>query len=134
MNKLISLGVLLLFVGFFLQAQEKTTTTIKGYVVDQNCAKRMATKADVMERAAKHTRECALDDACAASGYGIFSEGKYYKFDEHGNKLAKELLEKSKREKGIYMEASGKLGDGMLEVASLKEIPEMKSKKEMKHS
>lgn len=132
MNKLIALGTVLLFAALTLQAQEKTTSTVKGYVVDQMCAKKMATKKDVMEKAAAHSKDCALDDACAASGYGIFSDGKYYKFDEKGSAKAKELIEASKLEKGLYMEATGHLGDGTLQVVTLKEIPAVKSKQEMK--
>ncbi|MEW6509331.1 MAG: hypothetical protein AB1428_00070 [Bacteroidota bacterium] len=96
-------------------------TTLKGYVVDQMCAKNMAKKENVMEKAAGHTKECALEESCAESGYGIFSEGKYYKFDDKGSVRAKDLIEKSKREKELAFEASGTLSGGTFTVTSLKE-------------
>jgi hypothetical protein len=74
-----------------------------------------------MEKAAAHTKECALMDDCAASGYGIFSGGKYYKFDTKGSATAKALIEKSKRTKGLYFTAVGKLDEGTLTLASLVE-------------
>ena len=115
-------------------AQEKTdapkatsdVVTLKGYVVDQMCAKGMAKKGNPMMKAMGHTKECALEDACAASGFGIFSDGKWVKFDADGDKLAKASIEKSKREKGLYFEVSGKMDGEKLAVSSLKESVEEK--------
>ena len=108
-------------------AQEAKPVVLKGYVVDQMCAARMATKANVMEKASSHTKECALEDDCAGSGYGIFSEGKYYKFDEKGSAQAKALIEKSKRAKQLYFEVTGRPADGTFQVVSLKEATETKA-------
>jgi hypothetical protein len=96
-------------------------TTLKGYVVDQHCAKGMAQKANAMDRAAKHTKDCALMEACAASGFGIFADGKYTPFDEKGNATAKALIEKSKRSDGLYFKAVGTLAKGTLALTSLTE-------------
>ena len=96
------------------------TITLKGFVVDQSCGKGMAKKDNPMQKAASHTRDCALEDACSASGYGIFSDGKYYTFDKNGSTMAKGMLEKDKREKALAYEASGTLDGSTLTVASLK--------------
>jgi hypothetical protein len=128
MRTLLSLSLLLLFTALTVVAQQSSPVTLRGYVVDQMCAKGISKKANVMEKAATHTRACALEENCAASGYGIFSEGKYYTFDEQGNATAKKLLEKSKRTKGMYFEAVGQLADGKLTVASLKEASPEKKK------
>jgi hypothetical protein len=109
-------------------AQDAKPATVKGYVVDQMCAGKMATKENVMEKAEGHSKDCALDDHCAASGYGIFSDGKYYKFDEKGSAMAKGLIEKSKREKGMFFEAKGTMGDGTMTLTSLKEASPAKPK------
>jgi hypothetical protein len=108
-------------------AQETGSTTLSGYVTDQHCGGTIATKANMMEKAAGHTRDCALMEDCAASGYGIFSGGKYYKFDTKGSATAKALIEKSKRSKGLYFTAVGKLDDGTLTLASLAEATPPKS-------
>jgi hypothetical protein len=132
MKKIMGLSMLLLLGATILVAQGTAPVVLSGYVVDQMCAKGIAKKANPMEKAATHTRECALEEGCAASGYGIFSDGKYYPFDEKGSASAKTLLEKSKRTAGMYFEASGKLADGKLVVATLKEAPVPEKKAEKK--
>ena len=97
-------------------------TTLHGYVVDQMCAKGMAKKGNPMERAAKHNKECALEEACAASGYGLFYDnGKWIKFDENGDKLAKSMFEKSKKDKDFMADVSGEMKGDRFVVASLTE-------------
>ncbi len=115
-------------------------TTLHGYVVDQMCAKNMAKKSNPMEMAAKHTKECALEEACAASGFGLFYDnGKWVKFDEKGDKLAKTMIENSKKEKDIMADVTGEMKEDMFIVASLVEskmtTDEMKkpAKKEEHH-
>jgi len=103
------------------QKAVKETLTLKGYVVDQMCARGMLKKTNFMEKAAAHTQDCALEDHCAETGYGLFSDGKWYKFDEKGSKQAGELIQKSKREKGLYFEVSGKLAGDTFMVSSMKE-------------
>ena len=102
-------------------AQESKPVTLRGYVVDQMCGTKMAAKENAMEKAEGHTKDCALDDRCAASGFGIMSGGKFYKFDEKGSATAKSLIEKSKREKGMFFVAKGTVGEGTMTLTSLKE-------------
>ncbi|MBI5472003.1 MAG: hypothetical protein HY961_06620 [Ignavibacteriae bacterium] len=97
-------------------------STLHGYVVDQMCAKTMIKKGNPMERAAKHTKECAQEEACAASGYGLlYGDGKWLKFDEKGDKLAAAMFEKSKKDKDFMADVSGEIKGDKLMVASLKE-------------
>jgi hypothetical protein len=101
---------------------EAKGTKLHGYVVDQMCAKSMAKKGDAMARAAKHTKECALEEACASSGFGLFYEdGKWVKFDEKGDKLALGMFEKSKKEKDFMADVVGEVKDGKMAVVSLTE-------------
>lgn len=109
---------------------EAKTVTMKGYVVDQMCAKGFLKKENFMQKAAAHPQECALDEACAASGYGIFSDGKWFTFDDAGSKQAKTLIEKSKREKELMFEVSGKVDGGTIAVASIKETSMEKKNEE----
>ncbi len=116
-------------------------TMLHGYVVDQMCAKNMAKKSNPMELAAKHTKECALEEACAASGFGLFYEnGKWVKFDENGDKLAKAMIESSKKDKDLMADVTGEMSGEKFVVASLVEskmaTDEMKKpakKEEHKH-
>ena len=112
-------------------AQEKKTvgkkseakaTSLHGYVVDHMCAKGMVKKGNPMERAAKHTKECALEEACAASGYGLlYGDGKWIKFDEAGDKLAMAMFEKSKKDKDFMADVTGEMKGDTFIVASLTE-------------
>lgn len=108
--------------SFAQDAAKEEKSGIQGYVVDAMCAKGMAKKESPMDAAAKHTKECALEEGCAASGFGVFSEGKWYKFDENGDKIAKNLIEKSKTEKGLIVEVAGDVKDNVLVVSSITEV------------
>ncbi len=131
MKKGIVLGVMLAFALVAARAQDKpadspkdmkapATVTLKGYIVDQSCGKGMSKKPNAMQKAASHTQDCALEDACAAAGYGLFSDGKWYVFDQNGSKQVKSSLEKDKREKGLAYEVTGTLDGNTITLASLK--------------
>ena len=130
MNRFISILTLVCFVAVFGLAQEVKTEKKElkdegkwhGYVVDAMCAKSMLKKGNAMEKAAKHTKECALEEACAASGFGLFYDGKYYKFDESGDKMAKAAIEKSALEKGLMYDVTGTMEGDKIMVASLSEM------------
>jgi hypothetical protein len=47
----------------------------------------------------RHTKGWALMDQCTQSGYEVFATGKFVKFDVAGSGKAKDLIEKSIREK-----------------------------------
>ena len=100
------------------------TVAMSGYVVDAMCAKGMAGKETTMKKAMGHSKECALDKDCAASGYGVFSDGKYYKFDEKGDAMAKGLIEKTTTEKGIMIDVTGTMKGETFVVASVTEHKE----------
>lgn len=107
--------------------------TLHGYVVDQMCAKGMAKKGDPMARAAKHTKECALEEACAASGYGLFYEnGKWIKFDDNGDRLAREMFESSQKSSDFQADVTGEIKGEKFIVASLVESKKPDADKPMK--
>jgi|WetSurMetagenome_2_1015567.scaffolds.fasta_scaffold454795_3 hypothetical protein len=123
MNFFRFLGLVALLVTFSSGAfaQDAKTVTKKGYVVDKMCSAGIMKKADPMERAAKHTKSCSLEEHCASSGYGIVSDGKWMAFDEKGSAKAKAAIESTKREKGLYYEVSGTVSGDVFTLASLKE-------------
>ena len=59
---------------------------------------------------------------CAKSGFGVFSAGKYYEFDEAGNGMAKMALEKSAAEKGAMFKVMGKVADNKMMVTKITEV------------
>lgn len=106
----------------------KQAVILQGYVVDAMCAKNMANKPTTMEKAASHSKSCALEDDCSAAGYGLFSEGKWYKFDAAGDTKAKAMIEKTKKKDHIMAQVKGTLDGESFAVASLKEIRPPKNK------
>ena len=58
----------------------------------------------------------AIDKA----GYGAVVDGKFIKFDEKGNELAKAALMKSDKKDNLRADVTGKMKDGVIDVSSLK--------------
>jgi hypothetical protein len=132
MKKVFVVILLTLFTITFIPAQNKNsmkglssnTRSLVGYLVDRNCAKGMV-MADVKKsdaKAAKHTKECCLDDACKANGYGIVTGGKFYKFDDAGDKKAVDYLNATKKEDNIKVEVVGRIDGTSLTVESIKDF------------
>ena len=127
-NRMVIFAFAFLFASVSLMAQgskkETKSTADKsftGYVVDKMCGTGMAKKdmKTAMERARKHTKECALEDDCAASGYGLMMDGKFVKFDEKGDKLAAEFFNKSKKKNDFLADVNGTMKGDMINVASI---------------
>ncbi len=109
---------------------ENKAVVLHGIVVDQMCAKSMAKKSNPMERAAKHDKDCAVEEACAASGYGLFYDnGKWVKFDENGDKLAKKMFDTSEKNNDFVVNVKGEMKDDRFAVASLTESKMMEDEK-----
>jgi hypothetical protein len=126
---LFALMVCLALVSISQEKQDKQAAagqdqvTVKGFILDAMCGDVLAKKKkDVMLKASKHTRMCGLAEACAASGYGIFTEGRWVKFDTKGNTIAKAALEKSTKEKNLLFTVTGQMKDGLFVVAKIAEV------------
>ena len=108
---------------------EMKGTAWHGYLADMMCGKRLAKDE---KKAAKHTVECALEESCAESGYGLIYEGAFHKFDANGDKLATEWLKKleaeGKQKDNLMATVSGKMEGDKLAVASITPM-EMKMEK-----
>ena len=121
-----------------LLAQDKmdksASHTMKGYLVDNACGSGMAKKApdEAMSAAAKHEKSCALKEGCQDSGFGLMSEGVFYKFDDKGSKKALALMKKTHKKNEIMVAVIGNHDGGILRVTSIKEVKSIESKKESK--
>lgn len=83
-------------------------------LMDAGCA----TKKEAMSNPDSHTRSCAMQ--CAKNGYGVVVDGKFVKFDEKGNELAKAALKNSSKKDHLRATVDGEEKDGVLHVTSLK--------------
>ena len=142
MRTIQNLGMLILALVFAtatMTAQAKTTkmdkmakmdkkeTAYKGYLVDKMCATGFTKSGDVKkatEKAKKHTSDCALEDHCQASGYGLVIDGKFHKFTAAGDTLALSYLNKTKRENDIYVSVMGTAKGDQIDVTSIKDAKE----------
>lgn len=110
-------------------AKKSPEVTVTGYLVDVHCAKNLMKKNDVAIPAKQHERSCDLMPECAASGYGVFvvvnksathaSDVDWYPLDAKGNKMAKEILEKSTKKDDILVTVNGK---STINVESMTEV------------
>ena len=120
-------ALLLILAVVPLQAQtKKESHVMKGYLIDKMCGSTMAKKPHdkAMAMAAKHTKVCATEEECAASGYGLITDGKWIAFDEAGNKKAAEYLQKTKAKDHLYVAVSGTMAGKTISVSSIKETKE----------
>ena len=125
-SRLTTIVLALFFATASVMAQAKTVKkdmVYKGYLVDKMCATGFTKSGDVKkatEKAKKHTKDCALEENCKASGYGLIMDGKFHKFDESGDKLAVNYLNKTKWESNLVVEVKGMMDGDKINVASLK--------------
>ena len=140
MKNLLIVVLVTIITSVFISAQDKTdkkelhrmSRSMAGYLVDKNCGKRMimvdVKKSDA--KAAKHTKDCALDETCKANGYGIVTGGKFYGFDDAGNRKAFDYLSATKKEDNLKVEVAGIMDGDTMKVESIKDFksPVKKSK------
>jgi hypothetical protein len=106
------------------KSEMKGEHTMGGYLLDVACGTKMS-KLDedkAMEKAKGHTKDCATQEACKASGYGLMIKGKLIKLDEHGNKLASEYFDKTKKEKDFWVEVKGTMDGDVIKVESISDV------------
>ena len=76
-----------------------------GVLIDAACGAKQKTEGD----AAAHPKSCAMKPGCAKSGYGIFKDDAFIKFDEKGNEAAKKYLAEEDHSTKVHV--TGKLSD-----------------------
>jgi hypothetical protein len=91
-------------------------------VIDNACAAGHAgDPAASVEKVKKHPSACALMPGCSKSGYSILADGKFYKFDEEGNKKVMRLYKASKSRAGLSVNVEGTLEGDTIRVKSISE-------------
>ena len=102
-------------------ARYQSATTYSGVLMDVACGAKTPKNADPAARAKGHTKNCALMESCVKSGYGVFVDGKFLKFDAKGNGLAKSILGASTKDKDIEVTVTGTVDGENIKVTDLKE-------------
>jgi hypothetical protein len=130
-RRVVAIGCALLFAAFSLNAQEKMEKkegtgekTYKGFLADKMCGTGFTKTGDAKTaatKAKKHTKDCALEENCKASGYGLIIGGKFHKFNDAGDKIALDYLNKTKRENNLVVQVKVTMDGDVINVASLKD-------------
>jgi hypothetical protein len=94
-------------------------TTITGILIDQACGGKMMSEADPEKAAAEHPKSCATKAACAASGYSVISGKEMIKFDDNGNNIAKDWLQKTTKEDNLRVNVTGTRDGDKIAVTSI---------------
>lgn len=109
-------------------AAEMQAASYEGYLADVLCATRGTALdgADMVKHPEKHSVGCLKEPQCVASGYGLLTKGKddtytFHKFDENGNKLALQLIKKTKKKDSLAVKVSGQLKEGVINVETIVE-------------
>ena len=92
-----------------MAAEAKSYTNVA--LVDVNCSTKVKDNPDA------HKKDCAMK--CASSGFGIWTEGTYVKFDAAGNEKAMAALKASAKTDHLRVNVSGQLEGDQLKVESL---------------
>ena len=119
-KSLIIAAMLLLSTLSLLSATKSSgkKTTIHGYLVDIACVNDRASEGGDLGPA--HTKKCLQMPACERSGYAIMdAKNNVYKFDAHGNEMAKNLIASTDKEKDWQIVVSGKVAGDQLTVGKL---------------
>jgi hypothetical protein len=121
-RKLFALSVLIAVAGAAVLYAQKKDVKITGNLIDNACASHHVNDKDFGDRVANHTTSCALMAACKGSGYAVYAESKLYKLDDAGSKLAQNILEDSKTEKGVRVAVEGTLEGDTITVTKITEV------------
>lgn len=103
------LGTLVLLMALPLAADTWKNVSL----MDAACS----TKKDDMDAPEKHTKHCAM--MCSKSGYGAVVDGKFIKFDKHGDELASEAIKNTDKKDNLRADITGELKDGQIVVSKL---------------
>lgn len=107
------LVVLVLLSGVLLGHGEEKT----GILVDAKCGAQIANDTG---KVTAHPNSCSLESKEA--GYGIVSDGKFFKFDDYGNKQALLLLKVTEKTSNLKVRVGGHFEGDLIKVGEIETI------------
>ena len=90
-----------------------------GVLIDASCGSRLAGSPDHVK---SHQVACSLKGECASTGYGVIISGKFYKFDEMGDKLAAVILKATDRQSNVRVRVDAHFDREVISPAILEQI------------
>lgn len=98
---------------------KSNVSSVSGVLIDQACGANMMKEANPEAAAAGHQKECAMKPDCAASGYAVISGNQMIKFDDKGNQLAKDFLQKTDKMDNLRVTVQGYRSGDTIAVTSI---------------
>jgi hypothetical protein len=98
---------------------KSNVSSVSGVLIDQSCGASMMKEANPEAAAAGHTKDCAMKPDCAASGYAVISGSQMLKFDDKGDQLAKDFLQKTTKMDNLRVNVQGYITGDSIAVTSL---------------
>lgn len=94
---------------------------LQGVIVDWNCAQEMVQKGRA--EALKQNRSCSMMKDYRRSAYALITrDKKYYRLDDKGNNLARELLANTPDKDDLKVIATGDIDGDTLKVTNMSEL------------
>lgn len=90
-----------------------------GILIDAVCGTRLAGSS---EDAKAHEVACSLKEECASAGFGVLVDGKFYKFDDMGDKLAAAILKATGRKSNLRVRVDAHFDREVISPAILETI------------
>jgi hypothetical protein len=127
LKKFAALTITALIVGVLLaSAQDVSPYQRKvGFLIPSQCQPQEGAKkpeGPYDDWPAPHTTECALLEACIKSGYGLWAEDRFFRFDESGQEMALEYFRSTPRTSYHKVEILGNFGGAKVKVKKLRMV------------
>lgn len=97
---------------------EKKTTTVTGYVIDNMCADSHGSDGEAKE----HETSCSLMKDGRKSGYAVVSKGVVYKLDAAGSRRVLKMLKETKTKTGFEVKIEGTINGETLSIDNIEEV------------
>ena len=98
-----------------------SSETLEGYVVDLACVRKHSCD-EQLERAERHTKQCALMGHCVESGYALVSEHGVAMLDAKATTAIVDTLLRSRSEQGIRLRVRRERNENEMETIRVEEI------------
>lgn len=109
---------MLRFAAFVLLAAAAFGADLQGVIADWNCTQQMVEKGRL--QTLKENRSCSMMKDYNRPAYGLItSDKKYYRLDDNGNRLARELLANTPDKDNLKVIISGEIDGGTLKVTNM---------------
>ncbi|HEX3684095.1 MAG TPA: hypothetical protein VHU83_16300 [Bryobacteraceae bacterium] len=112
--------VLLVFLPL-LAAASASAADLQGVLADWNCTRDMVSQG--REKVLRHNRNCSLVKNYNRAAYAVITQDKkYFRLDDNGNKLARELLANSPNKDNLKVIVSGDIDGDTIKVTNMSEL------------